>query len=235
MKKYITYAAFLFAVSTALMACDQNKGSDAATPVPSTCVAPNYINASGVCVNANGIVIGGSGPATYVDSKGYMSINGGWSMGSMQITDTAAYKEFLKTAMAVCDRFSNSNRGYYSYDSYTNGTLSIQVQVAALTANAATLQISAQQGYYDSYFSSYVGVQTPLPVQNPIYLPNSPLSVINNYAGFDIRRTVNLNHVQLIVRNGKLGDATLVYELAYGSQAINPTRVFATGTLTRTQ
>lgn len=224
MKTYIAYGAFFLALVTAAVGCDNKSGGNANVVTPTTCNAPNYINGNGICVNPSGVDV--NGPMTYSDSNG----SGYYSSGSLRITDQTAYKSFLKTAMGVCDRF-NSNTGDYDCASWVNGNFQIQVQVAAATANQATVQFYATQR--PQGWGTYWGVQTQLPYQNPLSLPSSALSVINNYAGFDISRQVNLNTVQVIVRTGKLGDATINYELAYGSQAINPARVFATGTLTR--
>lgn len=228
MKKLIVYGALIFASATALVACD-NKGGDSAAPItPPSCVAPNYIN-NGVCVAPNGVDI--TQPATFVDSTKYSLVSGGWTTGQMRITNSFVFKQFLKSAMATCDRWSGSNGGNAGCDTYMTGNFSVVMTVSSLNTNQATLQFKAEQVPTYGYWTT--GYQTPLAMQNPMFLSNAPLSIINNYAGFDISRTVNLYTVQLIVSNGKLSDTSINYELAYGNQATVKGQVFATGTLTR--
>lgn len=223
MKKLMLLAATILS-SAFLVACGNGGGGDNNNGGVVGCYAPNYWQ-NNVCITPGN---GGSN-RTFYDGNYYIGI----SNGNLRITDPATYKDFLKVAMGVCDRWSKSNRGIYDCATWSTGQILIGLSVPNTNSNQAALSFQVAPGYYDGSFNTFFGVQTNIPTQNPLALANSPISVINTYQGFEIRRNINLGLIQLIVTNGKLEDNTLSYQLAWGSSGTGTGKVFATGTLTR--
>lgn len=226
MKKLMLLAATILS-SAFLVACGNGSGGDNNNGGVVGCYAPNYWQ-NNVCITPG---TGGSN-RTFYDGNYYIGI----SNGNLRITDPATYKDFLKVAMAVCDRWSKDNWGKDNCNTWTSGQILIGLSVSGTNANQATLSFMAAPGYNScgglQCYGGW-GVITGLPMQNPLALASSPISVINTYQGFEIRRNINLGLIQLIVTNGKLEDNTLSYQLAWGSSGTGTGKVFATGTLTR--
>jgi hypothetical protein len=216
--------------STLIVACDKGSSGSSNNNV-NQCA---YYN-NGNCYDNNGNVIPGGnyGPINFYDYNYYAG--NGWGQGNLQITDTAVFKEFLKSGMGVCDRGSWFNYGVDNCDNWTsNSYVTLNIAAAATTSSTANVSIKVQHtsGVLQGGFSG--GVMTPIPYLNPLTIPNGAVSVVNNSQGFEIRKTLYLGLVQLIVRQGKLNDTSFSYELAFGNKNTgNASKVFATGLLTR--
>ncbi|MNJ99914.1 hypothetical protein D3C87_176950 [compost metagenome] len=225
MRKLLMLAATLLSTA-ALVACDKGN-SDNNGNMPNYCVAPNYYQ-NGVCVNPNGGVV--SQNATFYDAN--YNMGGSYGSGNLRITNAGVYKEFLERSLGVCNRATWSY-GIAGCDAWASGYLLMKLQASNINTNQVTLAFQAwpQTGVINGGIN--IGVGTGIPYQNPLTLNNSVLSVVNNYQGFEVRRSINLGLIQVIVANGKLQDGSINFQLAYGNSATKTGQVFATGTLTR--
>lgn len=227
MKKTISILT-LMALSFIMSACGSSSSGGNGGNNNANCPGATSI-VNGVCYYDNGVNNpGGNSPMhTFYDAR-----NGGY----MRITNTAAYKEFLKYAMGVCDRATYTS-GIYSCDSWVGGNLQLDVQVNT-SSNTASFGFTAgpAQNWYSYGF--YFGVVTNAWAINPLVLNQGTYSLINNSQGFELRSygsSANgggLKLIQLQAKNTTLGTNNHIsYELyfPYNNQ---PTR-FATGRLIR--
>ena len=230
MKKLFLLGLAVFS-SMMIVACD--KGSSGSSTPVNQCA---YYNNNGQCVDNNGNVINPGnnyGPISFWDYNYYAGQ--GWGQGNLQITDSSVFREFLKSGMGVCDRGSLFNYGTANCDNWTsNSYITLNIAANSTTSSTANVTIKVQHntGIFQGAFTG--GVMTPIPYLNPLTIPNGAVSVVNNSQGFEIRKTLYLGLVQLIVRQGKLNDTSFTYELAFGNKNTgNASKVFATGVLTR--
>lgn len=215
--KNMLIAASIFGTAAAMTACGSSGGNNnPVVAVNANCLAPNVINGLGQCISPNGQIIYSGANRLYSQV----------SQGAMQITNGTAYQSFLKSGMAVCDRWSGSNKGTSScQDSWANGDMLIVLDTTNIQSNQMSVTIDVSAGN-SSYYEFHSGVETNLPYRKPLVM-QTVLSAINNSQGFEARQNVNLKLFQLQVASGKLQDNQIGFQLAWDGQ------VFATGTLYR--
>ncbi|MFP5520350.1 MAG: hypothetical protein ACLGGX_10630, partial [Bdellovibrionia bacterium] len=211
-----------------LVACGNDKKSSGGNNNTLVCPA-GYVIINNQCVFGNGVPTNTSG--VFYD---YNYTDNAYGTGSLTIRDAAAYKEFLKNAMGVCDR-TNYSGGTASCDAWIGGSLRIALSTTSATnSNTATLQFTAWPT--PQYWSGYFGFDTQGAVRNPLAI-NARVSVINNYQGFqvdgygDYYTSANRSLITLMVRTGKLTDNAISYEVYF--PVANQQKLMATGTLRR--
>lgn len=232
MKKYLVLFASLAA--TALLAsCGKSNSSNSNNNV--VCPVGYYIASDGLCYQ-NGTNI----PATGTLTTGYGDFNNMYGAyyqrtdGTLQIRNAAAYREFLKNAMGVCDR-TNWSAGAASCDSWIGGGLAVYIKPqSATSSNQVTVQFQAIPT--QTYWSGYFGIDFGGAYLNPLTLTGTT-SVINNYAGFQIDAygnfytPANIRLISIMVRNGKLTDNFFNYEIYFPVN--NVQTLMASGTMRR--
>lgn len=215
------YSAF------ALTACpDGNSDGGSMIPVcPTTHVFDSSQNAC-IPINGSGVVVPNAGPVQYYDFNRSFQPSG-WGVqtynGDMQITNTAAYKTFLKEAMAVCDRMSNTwgyQAGLAKCDNWVSGSFQITMQIPPNLRPQISFKAYPAPNFYQ-YAVSF-GIDGGGMAYNPLTLSqDTTFSLVNNSKGFEIRSYGSwtngggLRLIQIIVREGTLNDGYVNYELFY--------------------
>lgn len=225
--------------SAAWFAGCSKSGSDSST-VTTTCTW--VTNSSGtVCVNSAGQIVSGTSGVTsrvqYYDYKFYFSLESGQysptNVGNLTITNAAAYKQFLKEAMYVCD-LTNYNWGGASCDTWLQGSLQVSFSVDSSMKPYLDFRAVPGQSWISGNFGIFAGAATLNPLQ--LY-NNTTFNLINNSQGFEIRSNGSswngggLKLIQLQVDKGTLNDSYFTYRLIYPLNGV--ATPFATGTLKR--
>lgn len=165
----------------------------------------------------------------------------GWSMGTqngdMTITNTAAYKQFLKEAMAICDRnIWGWEAGLADCSSWVSGSFQLEFAIDNSLRPLVSFTAYPAPNFY-SYFVS-AGIDAGGVAYNPLVLgSNTTFSLINNSKGFEIRAQGSytngggLRLIQIQVINGTLNDGYFNYDLYYPFNNV-PTKI-ATGKFKR--
>jgi len=215
-------------LSAAFMsACGKSSSNNRGTGNVVTCPS-GYVISNGVCVLGGSV---GTISGTFYDFN-YSAT--GYGSGNLTIRSAAAYKEFLKSAMGVCDR-STWNGGAASCDAWIGGFTQIALSSGS-TSNSNTVSLQIRAWPQQSYWTGNFGIDTQGAYRNPLTLSGT-VSVINNYQGFEVRAYgdyytgANRSLIQLMVKNGKLENSFFEYELYYpvNGQAV----LMASGTLRR--
>lgn len=230
-------------ISLVLISCGENKSTNtAANPNAANngCPTGTYYS-NGFCYNQNGTQWNGYQNG-YTSSINYVSDN--FKYKDFTVSNSGAYKNFIKEAMGTCDQ-AHSSGGIYSCDSWIGGQFQLNVQ--ATSVNATTLRTTfavypSTSSYYwygyslpsaSDFFYGLFGFPTFVSqsvVKNPLPL-DLTVSLINDSKGFEARgygdqwTQANRSLIQLQVFNGKLDQTTFDYQLSYEGQP------FATGRL----
>lgn len=240
MKKLLV--AFI-AVSAALVLNACGKDNKNSNPVVGSCPAGYTWNGS-VCVDQYGAGVdmttarfGITNCTTYPCGN----------VAEFRITNMNVYADFLEKGMGVCsvERTSGNqdcknwwpgkfeisltatnwnNPGQYCYNS-TGLTISPTMKLYTRAAYVP-------QNMYFDYGAGFFNTMYP---RNNGGVFDATASVINDCKGFEVRQHFNRWLLQVIVRQGKLTDSSINFELAWGSRD-TPNQagtVFATGTMYR--
>lgn len=234
----------LITVSALLMVnCGSESSNSNNNSYYPTCPSGQYWNGQ-VCQSGNGNgTYPTNGVVRYYDYNRYFYHNGfniGVQNGDMRIVNSAAYAEFLKQAMAVCDRnIWGWQAGLAKCSNWTSG--SFQLDVALDTSSnpprpSMTFTAYPAQNYYQ-YTLSF-GINGGGYAFNPLSLmQNNTFSLINNSKGFEIRgygsyyNGGGLKLIQIQVLNGTLADGYFTYDLYFPYNGV-ATKI-ATGRLKR--
>lgn len=227
MKKLFLFALAIVS-STMIVACD--KGSSGSSNNDNVGYYPTCVRyQNGVCYDGNGNVINGNPQVSFYDYNYYAG--DGWGTGSLTITNQSVYMQFLENVMGVCNQWTYVT-GSYDCSNWTNSFVTLSLKAPSTTSSTA--DIAVRLDYNGTVWGGYAGTKKAIYGQNPMVIGQGAVSVINNYQGFDVRKTVYLGLVQFIVKQGKLNDGSMAYELAYGNKNTgSQVQVFATGILTR--
>lgn len=223
--------------SLVLVACNKNNGGDAGI-IGGTCVTQTPY---GQCFDANGILVSGMAGqiplAYFADNWSYQK--------SVTILDQTTYREFLRTAMGVCDRYANTG-GTASCSSWVNGGFDLVMTPTSVDSMNVTVRTWPQYNGYSTYYYNlptwkefalgFLGV--PVAPQagvqaNPmvlttysagnVYAPTTKtVFPINNNAGFEVRYDSPYgsfsnarNMIQIRVDQGKVGDPSFSFTMYY--------------------
>ncbi|WP_415064099.1 hypothetical protein [Bdellovibrio sp.] len=237
MKKLI---ASILAIYSALLMTGCGKNNDGGNTTNTNVVCPTGTAWNGsVCVNGSGVTVP-NGNVQYYDYNRYFQSNG-WGVstanGDMRIVDPAAFKTFLKEAMAVCDRnIWGVQAGLASCDEWAAG--SFMVSFSTNSSLKPSVRFEAYPA--PSYFNWFVnfGIDAGGVAFNPLVLSsNNTFSLINNSKGFEIRAQGSywngggLRLIQIQVLQGTLNDGYFTYDLYYPHN--NVATKFATGKFKR--
>ncbi len=241
MKK--TILSLIGIASTALfIGCgSNNQGNNSINPgypPPSNC---NLVNNAFGNSCLNGIGTGTPTTIQYFDYKFYFSFASGQynpaATGGLVIVNSAAYKQFLKEAMNVCD-FSSYSWGGSTCDTWLQGSLQVAFSVDASMKPILEFRAVPGQSWISGNFGLFSGGAT----LNPLLLSgNTTFNLIANSQGFEIRANGSawngggLNLIQIQVDKGTLGEASFTYKLIYpyGAAPNKVATTFATGTFRR--
>ncbi|WII73077.1 hypothetical protein QJS83_04220 [Bdellovibrio sp. 22V] len=217
--------------------CGKDGGGSPApvNPVP-TCPSGQVWNGN-VCVNGNPGQIPTSRVQFY-DYNKYYQQTGAWMPtvynGDMRITDTTVYKNFLKEALAICDRSIGWRGGLADCNQWIDG--SFQVSWAMDSSMKPVVQFYAYPApsYFQYYFD--IGVNANGVAFNPLILSsNNTYNLINQSKGFEIRaqgtmwNASGLRTIYIQVLNGTLADSYVYYDIYYKHPDRNENIKFATG------
>lgn len=223
MKKII--ASFLAIYSALLMVgCgkDGGGGGTVTNTVP-VCASGQIWNGS-VCVAGTGTGSVPNGYVQYYDYNRFFTSNG-WGVstvnGDMTITNAAAFKTFLKEAMAVCDRnIWGVEAGLASCDNWVSG--SFQMSFSMNSSMKPTVRFEAYPAPSYFQYTLNFGIDAGGVAFNPLVLSqNNTFSLINNSKGFEIRAQGSywngggLRLIQIQVLQGTLNDGYFTYDLYY--------------------
>ncbi|MFN8846719.1 MAG: hypothetical protein ACK5V3_05485 [Bdellovibrionales bacterium] len=191
--------------------------------------------------NANGYY---GGIYANFSEAGYLGDNFAWN--NVRVTDAANFKNFVKKVHGVCDQ-AHSSGGIYSCDAWANAYFRVIYQASSTTNQGRIMFMTYPQtnygswyGYqlpsWDQFFMGLMGFPIPQAygaTRNPIALDMQSISLINNSKGFEARTygamdtLANKSLIQFMVREGKVLDNTMTYELYFEGKSV------ATGTLYR--
>lgn len=229
---YLKLAFVVSSIATSLMltGCGSSKSSSTSN------------NAGVYGPNANGYY--GNLYANFSEA-GYLGDNFAWN--NIRITDTANFKNFVKKVHGVCDQAYNSG-GIYSCDAWANAYFRVIYQASGTTNQARIMFMTYPQSYtngywygyqlpsWDQFFMGMMGFPIPQAygaTRNPIALDMQSISLINSSKGFEARTygaqdtLANKSLIQFMVREGKVLDNDLTYELFFEGKSV------ASGTLYR--
>ncbi|MBK7959882.1 MAG: hypothetical protein IPK04_00815 [Bdellovibrionales bacterium] len=234
------YGVFVF------VACGNKNSSD---PVASIqCPAGSSFSANGNCYDQYGRIIGGVGvnPGITNMDAGYLADNVRYN--NIQITDFAAYKDFLENAHSVCNR-GNYNWGTANCDAWANSYFLVGLQTSATQNSVMRLVFYVQFNESQNGDWSFsvelpsIGELFAGMLGYPIWSKSGPTrhgfdvkgvaSVINANKGFEARgygpydTGSNRSLIQLQVDNGKVLDQELRFKLHFHGKQM------ATGTFGR--
>lgn len=198
-----------------------------------------YYN-NGYCYDQFNQVLGTYGTTSSTMDVGYLAEN--FRNSNLTITDAGVFKNFLKSAMGICDQAAH-NYGVASCDSWTGSYFQVMFMAPANQPNNIKLAFyvypnnqsfftfSAQLPTLEQFFGGLFGFPNLNQVsafRNPLLLDKGVMSVINSYQGFEIRAygdlmtTANISLIQLQVNKGKLIDPALDFKLVFsGKQMAN--------------
>ncbi|MCK6599711.1 MAG: hypothetical protein L6Q37_15200 [Bdellovibrionaceae bacterium] len=224
-----------------LVACGTNKSTNTPTVNPyannNGCPAGSTYT-GGFCYNQNGYYNG------YNSSINFVTDN--FSYKTFTVSNSSAFKNFIKKAMGTCDRAANSG-GIYSCDSWVSGQFQLTVQVNQTQTQALRATFAAYPAVSNYYWYGYSLPSASdffygmfgFPVYYDTGVVKNPLAVdmvvspINDSKGFEARAygdnltEANRSLIQLQVFTGTIQDATLNYQLGFEGE------VFAKGKLQR--
>ncbi len=233
MKKLMVSLIAVYA-SFVLTACPDG-GGGGGNMIPSCPATHVFDSTQNACIpiNGSGIVVPGNGVAQYYDYNrtfqgsqyGVQTYN-----GDMQIVNSGAYKTFLKEAMAVCDRtIAGWSWGENKCDHWVSGSFQITMQVNSNLRPRISFKAYPAPSFFQ-FFGS-LGIDNGTMPYNPLTLANdTTFSLINNSQGFEVRSYGSwtngggLRLIQIQVKQGKLNDGYLNYELFYPYNG-QPTKV----------
>lgn len=231
-KNLILIVTGLF-VSAFMVACGKSdSGGGTVVVPPATCVAPYVLNAQGICVDQHGNPINNNG--SYVRF-------GARSDGSMRITNTSVYRDFLEKGLGVCKISDSSGKydcGSWNYlqvwfeaRNWLNTSQHCYSQTQLSISSTMTISLGAALTH-GNWFSTYWG--NFYPNNNNRIFDQATASVINSCQGFEIRQYYNNNLLQIQISQGHLQNDQLTFRMAWGSSGTNNQgQFFAEGTLLR--
>jgi len=222
--KLLISAMAVLASTLLMVACakDDSGGTQIISPgVVPTCATGHVWNGY-ACVVSNGVVPN-AGPVRYYDYNRYFFSNG-WSVGTqngdMTIVNSGAYKEFLKQAMAVCDRqIWGWQAGLADCNNWVSGSFQVEFQIDSSLKPMVTFTAYPAPNWY-SYTLSF-GINGGGAAFNPLVLNQSTFSLINNSKGFEIRTYGSywngggLKLIQIQVLQGTLNDGYFTYDIYF--------------------
>lgn len=240
------YLLVLMSVATTLIlaACGSDSGSSNSS-YPYGCTS--YVN--GQCLGPNGQIIT---PQTQLrfgvtNCSTQQLLQTGRCAdepGYFQVTNKSVYQDFLEKGLGTC---SNSySFGAADCKNWWPGKFDISViantnvspnqycsDKGLTVPSTMSINLKAQivqNGIF--YGGGSLGVNSPY--NNGATFNNAVVSVINDCKGFEIRQTYGKYLLQIIVKEGKLSNGQLSYQLAWGSNGTgNTPYIFATGTMYR--
>lgn len=228
MKKLI--ASFLVIYSTLmLISCGKDNGNPGNNygygygvpgnvPVPACPV--NTIWNGAACVSNTGAIPNG-GVAQYYDYNRYFYGYGSVVNGDMTISNSAAYKQFLKEAMGLCDRnIWGWEAGLSDCANWVAGSFQVEFAVDSSLKPSVSFTAYPAPSYFN-YFMN-IGLSGGGAAFNPLVLTsNNTFSLINDSKGFEIRAQGSywngggLRLIQIQVVQGTLNDGYFAFDLYY--------------------
>jgi hypothetical protein len=244
--KYIILVALSIYGVFVMVACNPKSSND---PVASfNCPAGTNYSANGNCYDQYGRIIGGMGlnPGVASVDTGYLADNVRYN--NLQITDFAAYKDFLENAHSVCNR-SHYSIGQGNCDAWLNSYFLVGFQTSAVQNSVMRMIFYVQFNETNTSGWNY-SIELPSVPELfaglfgfPIWSPSGTArqgfdvkgvaSVTNANKGFEVRgygpddTASNRSLIQLQVDNGKVLDSELRFKLAFHGKQM------ATGTFGR--
>ncbi|MFS4459456.1 lipoprotein [Bdellovibrio sp. HCB2-146] len=232
MKKFI---ATLLTVASVfwLAACGSDSGSSNNVGVYPNCQNGQCVYPGGTIVNQNS--------RWGVTNCSYPTYGCDNAPGYFQVSDVAAYQDFLEKGLGVCT-FKYST-GWSDCKNWWPGKFEFAI-IANLNVAAnqycstkgltvpSTMTVYAKAAYVANSAWQYGGsLGLGWPYNNGATFSGSTVNVINDCKGFEVRQNYGRYMLQIIIKEGNLSQNQLQYQLAWGSNSINPARVFATGTI----
>lgn len=222
MKKLLVSVMAIYS-AVLMIGCGKDGGGGNTTTVvvPGGGCPAGQVLSGNVCINSTtGIVPNGN--VQYYDYNrnfdfyGYNAVT-----GDMTITNTAAFKTFLKEAMGVCDRnIWGWQVGLAKCDNWVSG--SFQVSFSVNSSHRPTVQFKAYPAPSFIQYTGQFGIDGGGVAFNPLVLnQNNTFSLINNSQGFEIRAQGSywngggLRLIQIQVLQGTLNDGYFSYDLYY--------------------
>ncbi len=229
------YSAFV------VVACGNDRSGGGVVILPG-CVAPNYLDGSGQCVTSNGTIV--PTQTRYgVSNCQYANTSCRNSPNYFEVVNTAVYQDFLEKGLGACS--NRLSTGWSDCKNWWPGKFEISLTAATnvaanqyCSAQGLTLPASASLYVKAAYVAQgafqYGGsVFGGFPFNNGL-THEATVNVINDCKGFEVRKTMNRNLLQVLVRNGNLTGNTITYELAWGSSDTGTVaKVFARGVMYR--
>ncbi|MGZ3770168.1 MAG: hypothetical protein ACXVCP_07720 [Bdellovibrio sp.] len=229
------FASFLVIYSTVmLISCNQNNSSPGygtgygytvpygGGQIPACPV--NTIWNGATCINSTGVVPNG-GIIRYYDfnrwftasAYGYPSVVN----GDMTIVNSAAYQQFLREAMGICDRnIWGWQAGLSDCANWVSGSFVVEFAIDSTMKPAVSFTAYPAPSYFN-YFMN-IGLTGGGMAFNPLTLnSNNTFSLINNSQGFEIRAQGSywngggLRLIQIQVLQGTLNDGYFAFDLYY--------------------
>lgn len=236
MKKLLITALTIYS-SVLMIGCGKDGGGGGQVVPPPACPVGQVLNGN-VCVHNSGITPGGN--VQYYDYNKFFTQTGyGVSTvnGDMTITNSAAYKSFLREAMGVCDRtIVGWDIGLSSCDNWVSGSFQASFLVTSDLKPTVRFEARPAPSYFNGFGS--LGISGGGAAFNPLILSqNNTFSLINNSQGFEIRAQGSnwngggLRLIQIQVLQGTLNDGYFSYDLYYPHN--NVATKFASGKFKR--
>lgn len=239
MKKLLASFVAMMSFATLMVGCSDGSGGGTTTVSCPAGYSYNGVN----CVWTNGgtpITPGTpgtvTGPVQYYDfNRSYVQSWGGVGTvnGDMTIVNSGAYKQFLKEAMAICDRnIWGWSSGLSDCNNWVSGSFKIAFSIDSSMKPAVRFEAYPAPSFFSWNFS--LGWDAGGVAFNPLILnSNNTFSLINNSKGFEIRAQGSywngggLRLIQIQVLQGTLQDGYFTYDLYYPYN--NVATKFATG------
>lgn len=217
------FASFMVIYSTLmLISCGKDNSPGYAggvnnMPIPACPL--NTVWNGATCVNGSALV--NSGPARFYDYNRYFYSVTNIVNGDMTITNSAAYQQFLREAMAVCDRnIWGWDAGLSECANWVSGSFQVEFSIDSTLRPTVSFTAYPAPGFFN-YFMS-IGLSGGGVAFNPLVLSsNNTFSLINNSKGFEIRAQGSywngggLRLIQIQVLTGTLNDGYFTYDLYY--------------------
>lgn len=245
MRNYLL-ALVTVATTLVLAACGSDSSSNNSS-YPYGCTS--YVN--GQCLGPNGQVIVPQtqlrfGVTNCSDQQVYQTGRCADEPGYFQVTNASVYRDFLEKALGAC---TNSNSmGWADCSNWWPGKFDISVMAntnvspnqycsdKGLTV-PSTMSVYARAAFVNNRAFQYGGslnLGASYNYNNGATFNNATVSVINDCKGFEIRQQYGRYLLQIVIREGKLSNNQLNYELSWGSNGTgNQAYVFAKGTMYR--
>ncbi|MFZ4404192.1 MAG: hypothetical protein ACOYOK_08835 [Pseudobdellovibrionaceae bacterium] len=175
------------------------------------------------------------------------------SQKTVTVTNSGVFREFLKSAMGVCDRMQYTG-GTSNCNSWIGGGIDIIMQADSPQATTLSVTMRAwplynQNGTYwyqapsfGDFVLGFFGLPAPQQAGaylNPLRLGTWTISVVNDSKGFEARTYgdplsyANRSLIQLRVDEGKLEDSYFKYRMGFGNQSTVTGQWFLQGTFQR--